>query len=118
MTSFVVGIGGALGGVLRVICNQQRWFGNPLVTTIMINVIGAGLLGVVTAWAITQKLHPWLVLFFKTGVIGGFTTYGTWVMQTLTATDFTWVMTSLVGTLATSHVSFWCGQRWVFRGAV
>ena len=79
-----VGIGGALGSILRYLVgllpmNPENGF--PL-KTLIINVLGAFALGLIAALAAKDaSLNPRLVLMLKVGVCGGFTTFSTFAFE-------------------------------------
>ena len=79
----IVGLGGFLGAVLRYLIgllpvNTQNGF--P-VKTLGINIVGAFVIGLIAAQA--GKLPSGGVLFLKTGVCGGFTTFSTFSLETV-----------------------------------
>lgn len=81
----VVGLGGFIGSVCRYLIglipiNERGIF--P-VKTFLINIAGSFLIGLITAAALkNHSLHPRLVLFLKTGICGGFTTFSTYALET------------------------------------
>jgi fluoride exporter len=73
---FLVGLGGALGSMLRyaaTISITAKYFPTA---TFVINIIGSFIIGVVLALSIKNELflNNWK-LFFATGICGGFTTF-------------------------------------------
>ncbi|MCT9819312.1 CrcB family protein [Microbacterium sp. W1N] len=107
-TLLLVMAGGAVGVAARAAIVLPLGAGtHPLVVpavTLLINVAGSLLLGVVVGWLGDRR--PRLRAFLGTGVLGGFTTYSAFAVQTVTtAAD-----APLVG-LALAVVS-------VFAGAV
>lgn len=81
---FCVGAGGFAGAVLRYIMSwihisERTQF--PLLTFI-INVTGALVIGIVSQMAVKYGLGDsrW-ILFLKTGVCGGFTTFSTFALE-------------------------------------
>lgn len=79
-----VGIGGFVGSVLRYLVGLlpiETENGFP-VKTLIINVIGAFLLGLITAMAARNKsLNPQVILMLRVGVCGGFTTFSTFAYE-------------------------------------
>ena len=72
-----VGLGGALGAVLRYAISLFPYKGTFPVLTFITNVLGALLIGYIAGAAARRGLSQNLVLFLKTGVCGGFTTFST-----------------------------------------
>lgn len=87
-TALAVFLGGGLGASLRYGTGllSLRWWGASHFpwTTLGINVLGSLLIGVLAA-ALEQRLQlsmPWRS-FFVTGVLGGFTTFSAFSLETL-----------------------------------
>ncbi len=78
-----VGLGGALGAMGR--------YGISLIPlksvfpwlTLLTNVLGALVIGFVVGMTADSAASPNTVLFWKTGVCGGFTTFSTFSLETL-----------------------------------
>jgi CrcB protein len=85
----LVGAGGFIGSALRFIVSswtQRSAFvaGFPL-GTLVVNVLGCLLLGVLGGLAEQrQLLEPGVRLFLAVGVLGGFTTFSTFAFETVT----------------------------------
>ena len=81
----VVGIGGAIGSILRYLISLipiKESFLFPI-KTFAVNIIGCFLIGCVVAFVSKNStLNPKLVLFLKTGLCGGFTTFSTFALET------------------------------------
>ena len=79
-----VGIGGFIGAVSRylmgLIIIKDTTF--PFMT-MMINIIGAFVIGLVVALASKYNLESRWILFLKTGVCGGFTTFSTFSLESM-----------------------------------
>ncbi len=76
LSCLVVGTGGFLGSVARYL------MGLIPVPTIVINIIGAFLIGVISACALKDtQFDPRLLLFLKVGICGGFTTFSTFSLD-------------------------------------
>ena len=79
-------VGGGLGSLARWALTFVPWktvgeAGFPL-ATLVTNVAGAFLIGVVVAAAPLAGLSPRTTLLLKTGVCGGFTTFSTFALET------------------------------------
>lgn len=81
-----VGVGGAVGTALRIGLTPDRPPAGFPVATLVINVLGAGLLGLLVA---RLARHPEseraarLRLLLGTGLLGGFTTYSALAVDTV-----------------------------------
>jgi CrcB protein len=76
-----VTVAGGVGAVLRLLVDSRvgsRWGGGFPYGTMVINLTGAGLLGLLTGLA----LAPSLLLVLGTGAMGGYTTFSTWMFET------------------------------------
>lgn len=81
----LVGAGGALGAVLRYLLSFLPARGDLPAATLLTNVLGALAIGLVMGLSLREDGPPErAVLFFKTGVCGGFTTFSTFSLETLT----------------------------------
>lgn len=80
-----VGFGGFIGASLRYLFTLvpiRSQYGFP-VHTLAINVIGAFVMGLVTALALrNQSFDPRLALFLRTGLCGGFSTFSAFALET------------------------------------
>lgn len=80
-----VGMGGFIGSVCRYLLGLlpvENSQGFP-VKTLIINVTGAFVIGIIAASAAKNtSLNPGLVLFLKVGICGGFTTFSTFAYET------------------------------------
>lgn len=76
-----VGLGGALGAVLRYGISQIPFKGELPVLTLFTNVLGALVIGFIAGAAAERGLSQNTVLFLKTGLCGGFTTFSTFSLE-------------------------------------
>lgn len=80
----LVGAGGFVGAVLRYLIGLvplKPDNGFP-VKTLIINVLGAFVIGIITAVAgKNENINPNLVLFLQVGICGGFTTFSTFAYE-------------------------------------
>lgn len=81
-----VGLGGAGGAICRYLLGMvplRPQSGMP-VMTLLINIAGAFLIGLITALATKQgNFDPRLTLFLKVGICGGFTTFSSFSLETM-----------------------------------
>lgn len=81
MNYLIVGVGGVIGAILRYtigkIFSEVMEKDHP-VATLFINVIGSFLIGYLS----TKHLSGEYKLFLMTGLLGGFTTYSTFMLET------------------------------------
>lgn len=81
-----VGMGGFIGSVLRYLVGLiplKTTNGFPLLT-LFINILGAFLIGFISTIALKKSMNPHLVLLLKTGLCGGFTTFSTFALESIT----------------------------------
>lgn len=81
-----VGAGGFCGAILRYCGGLIPWLkiGSFPLPTLLINIIGAFLIGVIAQAAEVRGMNPSLLLFLKVGLCGGFTTFSTFSLESLT----------------------------------
>ncbi len=83
-----VGLGGFFGAGLRFALGTWVHRALPAAVfpygTMAVNVLGCLLIGFVAAWR--QPLEPGLRLFLMVGLLGGFTTFSTFALETLSLT--------------------------------
>lgn len=80
----LVGMGGALGAVGRYGLSLLPWRGDFPLLTLLTNLLGAVLIGFIAGLAGRGRLNASGAIFWKTGVCGGFTTFSTFSLESLT----------------------------------
>jgi CrcB protein len=114
----LIALGGALGSVLRYWLNgiiSMQWETFPM-GTLVINVTGSFVIGFFSS--LTRPDGRWFVppngrLFFMTGVCGGYTTFSSFSLQTLTlAQDGEWLKAggNVVGSVTLCLIAAWLGH--------
>ncbi len=87
MSNYIyIAVGGAAGAMLRyLVCGLLSNYTRPDFPwgTLVVNVSGAFLIGII--WHIFEKssLTPEMRMLFMTGVLGAFTTFSTFALETL-----------------------------------
>ncbi|UFJ42257.1 fluoride efflux transporter CrcB [Brevibacillus humidisoli] len=119
MALLAVAVGGAIGSVLRYLiglwANQPGW---PLGTWLA-NLIGSFLIGLVYVWGKEKGwLSPELYLLLATGVMGGFTTFSTFSLETVSyfLQGMPWraglyILTSVGSGLLAVSCGWWLGRQ-------
>lgn len=82
-----VGVGGALGSILRyiVVLASTAWFGKGFPWgTLIVNVLGSAAIGIAFVVLHERALlgENWRY-FFMTGILGGFTTFSAFSLETM-----------------------------------
>lgn len=113
-----VGFGGALGAVLRYGISLLPYRGTFPILTFVTNVLGALFIGFVAGMAVGRGIPRNFVLFFKTGVCGGFTTFSTFSLEAYTLLEkgkvveaFVYMGASMIFSLAGVLVGMYAGKR-------
>lgn len=112
----LVGFGGAIGAMLRygvtLIVAAVRWSSNW--ATFIVNVVGSLAIGVLMS---ACQQSPWL-LFATVGICGGFTTFSTFSMQSLTLFQqgrygmaCLYMLGTLVVCVVFAAIGYWVGQK-------
>lgn len=126
MTTYVwIAIGSALGGMARHWCTAvgTAWFGAAFPWgTLLINIIGSFVIGLFFALTGPQgrlDVPLDIRLFVMTGVCGGYTTFSSFSLQTLTLfQDGAWLRGSAyaVMSVALCLIGVWAG--WLLATAI
>ena len=81
----IVGLGGAIGAMMRygvtLICNAIQWSSD--LGTFLVNIIGSFAMGLLVGWSEANSTQTSWLLMATVGICGGFTTFSTFSMQSL-----------------------------------
>ncbi len=110
----IVGLGGAIGSMLR-------YGGNLLyspklfpVTTLFINTLGSLVIGMVIAWSLRNPTAGNWKLFLATGLCGGFTTFSAFSYENLLLLQegkTTLSLLYILGSVAAGLLASWLGYQ-------
>lgn len=107
-----VAAGGALGALTRY--GLGEWFPH-IWTTLVINVVGSLILGVLVALLIHDKI--WYI-FLGTGFCGGFTTFSSFAVHAVTESpmrSILYVLGTLIPAILAAAWGKALGERWMRR---
>jgi fluoride exporter len=110
----LVGAGGAMGSMLRYagsIWQQGRSF--PL-ATLLINIIGSFIIGLVMGWCLKNESAANWKLFLATGICGGFTTFSAFSFENLLLLQNGKIFLSLLyitGSVVFGIAAAWLGYK-------
>ena len=109
MNALFVGLGGAVGAVGRYSLSLLPCRSAFPLLTLLTNLIGAVLIGFVAGLAGRERLSSGWTLFWKTGVCGGFTTFSTFSLESVTLLQR--------GRAGLANLSWKICQDWAFLNA-
>lgn len=79
-----VGVGGFIGSVLRYELGRIPIAGDFPFMTMLINILGSFAIGLIFEFGKDKTaISPNTILFFQTGLCGGFTTFSTFSLETV-----------------------------------
>ena len=115
MEFLFVALGGALGSMGRYAISLVPVKHGFPIPTLVINLLGAVLIGFVAGLAAERKeISPHAVVFWKTGVCGGFTTFSTFSLEAFTLLEhrqFAAGVAYIVLSVALCLAGILCGKR-------
>ena len=91
-----VGLGGALGAIFRYGISLIPLKNHFPILTLITNILGAFIIGIVVGLFTKERISPSINLFLKTGVCGGFTTFSTFSLETLTLLENDMIFIAIV----------------------
>ena len=122
-TIAAIAAGGAIGAVMRF--GLARWVQGGLDTgfpagTLAVNVLGSLVMGFASIWLLERSsLPPEARLFVLTGLLGGFTTFSAFSLETLVLMEegeigraFLYVVASVSVCLGAAWLGMTAGRLW------
>ncbi|RLQ93756.1 fluoride efflux transporter CrcB [Falsibacillus albus] len=117
MNFIAVGVGGAIGSLLRFLVgigSNHLWNVHFPLGTLIANLLGCFILGWFTSSYIKmKKLHPHILTGVGTGMIGSFTTFSTFSVESVQlmqenhyGTAYAYIMLSMIGGLFMSWLGY------------
>ena len=107
------GLGGCLRHALNLFCQGRGWVALPYATGV-INLSGSALMGFAVAYFASRGQHsPGALLFLTTGMLGGYTTFSTYSLETvllLQRGKWTMAVTYALGSVALGVAGCWLGM--------
>lgn len=108
-----VGIGGAVGAMLRYAISMIPCKQTFPILTLIINIMGAFIIGYITGFAAKREISRNVILLLKTGVCGGFTTFSTFSLEAYTlfqTGSYGYMSLYIFLSVAGCIVGVWCGS--------
>jgi fluoride exporter len=111
----LVMLGGALGALARygVGLGVAQFFGSTFpLGTVLINISGSFVLGVLVSLSGPMAINAGARLFFGTGFCGAYTTFSTFSVETLNLMEkgsYGWSLVYLLGNLVGGILAAWLG---------
>lgn len=107
MTVLLVAVGGSVGAAVRFLVGHRLDRDLP-VGTLLVNLVGSFLLGLLTALSLDQQL----LALLGTGFCGGLTTYSAFAVQTrsLGRRGALYAALTVLLALGACALGFWVGQ--------
>lgn len=116
-TIFLIGIGSFIGGVCRYLVSvamQNRLSTILPYGTLVVNILGCLLIGIVFAFFEKQPSNQEWKLFLATGVLGGFTTFSAFSNETIIllrngqlGLAAMYIGASVLSGLAATYLGYW-----------
>lgn len=109
-------VGGGMGAVLRYLLSKINLpFEMPFpIMTLCINFIGAFVIGIVVNAAIKYTLSENIILFLKTGFCGGFTTFSTFSLESMTLIEqknYIMAVCYIASSILLCMIGVWLGKK-------
>lgn len=116
MTILYVGLGGFLGASLRYVCSttiQKSFLSQFPFGTFFVNILGCFLLGLFVNSQWNSNEHIFLNNFVVIGMLGGFTTFSTFGLESLSLIQSGQLMLAtsyMIGSVVAGVIGLWFAQ--------
>jgi CrcB protein len=113
----LVGIGGGIGSVLRYMCSRAISSPGTQVFpwgTFAVNLVGSALIGLVWGWGMRDTISSDWKLFMMTGLIGGFTTFSAFSLESLVLLQqhrYLVFLAYAIGSVLICLLAAWAGMK-------
>jgi fluoride exporter len=115
MNAFLlVGLGGAIGAMTRFGIGRLLGASSFPWATLTVNVVGGLLMGLLAGWLVARNGNEPLQLFLGVGVLGGFTTFSAFSLETILlivrgapGQAALYVLASVVASVAAVAIGLW-----------
>ena len=108
-----VGIGGAVGAMLRYAISMIPCKQTFPILTLIINIMGAVLIGYITGFATKGEMSRNVILLLKAGLCGGFTTFSTFSLEAYTLFQngsYGYMVLYVFLSVVSCIIGVWCGS--------
>lgn len=116
MEVLYVALGGAVGSAGRYLVDRTYGPSTYPIETLTVNLIGSFVLGLLVGW-LGERVAPGVRLALFTGVLGGFTTFSTFALESTvmlragdTATGIGYIVISVAGGVALAMIGLLAGE--------
>ncbi|WP_026675486.1 fluoride efflux transporter FluC [Alkalihalobacterium bogoriense] len=113
-----IAIGGAVGTVARFFVNFISYATGLPLGTMIVNVIGSFMLGLLSGWVVKKTLKEWVKLGLGVGLCGGFTTMSTLAADTMFLYNhedlsflILYLFLSVFAGVTMAGLGWYCGER-------
>jgi CrcB protein len=97
-------VGGFLGGISRLLINQNLFTDNKLLSLTIVNILGTFILAMLSEFDFNQHLQS----FLKTGFLGAFTSFGTLMLLLVQASPtqkILYLIISILGGIFATYIA-------------
>lgn len=118
MSLFLVAIGGAIGSLLRYLMGKILPTKIPILgqfplSTLSVNLLGSFIIGIIGYFVIQKNISEEFRIFFVVGILGGFTTFSSFGLETFSMFEHREYLKMVLYLLTTNILGVVCvGLGW------